>query len=122
NGYAPHGCPIGSAASRVEGAASSGFARLLFRFLVCADDLRLLEDVSPHGAFHNRLLGLVEITKHFVERVELEEVPVSPDRWAWAAVSGALPVILALPGARRQLLRSLCQCRRGRRDVVEHPM
>src|SRR6266581_9770754 len=89
----------------------SSNSALLLRLLVCADHLRLLENMSPHGCFERGFVRLFEIGECGIECVELEEVAMSSNRRARTAVASLLPIVLALARARGKLLRSFGKAR-----------
>src|SRR5262249_47044169 len=79
-----------SRARRAPRAARAASDRLPV-LLVGADDDRLREDVSLNRFLQRGLVRTPEIRQHCVERVELVEVAVAPDRRARTAIAGALP-------------------------------
>src|SRR5262245_4525526 len=88
--------------------------------LIRPNHLRLPQHVRIHR-LEQRLLGeRTAIAEHRVQRIELEEVPMPPDRRTRPTVLRALPVVVALARARRRLrLRDAVALGRY---VVEHPV
>src|SRR5690349_988901 len=83
--------------------------------LVRADQLRLLEHVSLHGALQIPLRRLTEVTELGVERVQLEEVPMAADRGTRTGMSALLPIVQSLAVSPVDALG-------GRRNVVRDPV
>ncbi len=81
--------------------------QLFLRLLVRADDLRLLQDVPLNRSLQGWLVWLPEIFQGRVERVELEEVAMSADWRARAAVTDVLPIVLSLARSWGQRTRPL---------------
>ena len=55
-----------------------------------------------HGLLHTMLGGRSHVTEDRVERIELEEVPVSAARWARTAVATLIPVVQPFSSSRRR--------------------
>src|SRR4029079_10208468 len=69
--------------------------RRTMRTLVRANELRLRHDVSLHRLLHIGLRGaLAQIPEHGVERIELEEVPMTSDRRARTTVAEFAEIVL----------------------------
>ena len=60
------------------------------------------DDVSLHRVFQCRLVGVTEIGQCGIERIQLEEVAMTTDGRARAAVRRMLPIVSACKRAGRQ--------------------
>src|SRR5207248_8152185 len=67
---------------------------------------------------------IVEIAQLRIECIELEEIPVSPDRGTWTTVSLLLPIVAAILRSGRQatLRRVFSELCSSRRNVVRNPV
>src|SRR5687767_7335929 len=70
--------------------------RRLLRALIRPHQLRLRQDMTLHRLQELRFGGCFQVSEERVERMELEEVAMPPDRRARTAVTGTLPVVLAV--------------------------
>src|SRR5260370_38290953 len=82
------------------------------------------DDVSLHRVFQCRLVGVAEIGQCRIERIQLEEVAMTTDGRARAAVRRMLPIVSACKRAGRQSSsgNTLSQAVSAWRHVIENPM
>src|SRR5262245_52801221 len=71
-------------------------------FLIGPDQLDLSEYVTLHRLFELRFVGLLQVRQHDVQCIEFVEIAVPADRWTWAAVATAFPVVQPMLYAFRQ--------------------
>ena len=99
----------------------SPFLILLLR-LIRPHERGFGQNVAAHGLLETGLGGRARKAEHRIEGIKLVEITVPPDRRKRTAIAGAFPVIQPLARSRRQRFHALRQARRGRRDIIKHPM
>ena len=95
---------------------------LLIAFGVDAYECRLGQYMSAHGRLELRFIGMLQVRKYCIQRIEPKKIPVPADGRTGTAVARAMPVIDAFPGTRRKFLQACGEIRYTGRDVVQDPM
>ena len=88
-------------------------ALALLPLLIGADQDGLREDMIAHGRLDRRLIGVAQAREHRIERVELEDIAVAPNRRAGAAIARPPPIVDAGHRPRRQNLDALGKAARA---------
>src|SRR5262249_24539672 len=79
--------------------------RRAVRALIGPDELRLLDDMPGHRLLDVGLCSRSEIAKRAVQRVELEEIPMAPDRRARTTITAMPEIVLPFASPLRQVRR-----------------
>src|SRR5438270_4045548 len=92
--------------------------------LVGSDQLDVLDEMALHRLLELRLGGILQILKPDIERIELEEIAMSTDRGARAAVGLLSEIVGAMPRLRRQHWprRIHGEFPHDRRNIVDDPV